>query len=275
MLEPGYLGEEREVAAGGLRPALDHVPGHHRAGQGVPVVPLPAVVPRGRAQGQRRVGDPAGDDDVGTTGQGLGNAPPAEVGVRGEHRAVAERLTGVEVGQVRARRAQFGQPGHQVVAFDVADHRVQAELGRDRGDRLGAAVRGQPARVGHHLDPPVQALPHDLFHLGDERPRVPGAVVPQQVLGQHQHGQLGEPVAGQHVDGAAFDHLPRGGQPVSVEPAAVGDAQRPRHGASSRTASRSPPLTWSPGRARTSVTVPAAGAVIRCSIFMASTIIRS
>src|SRR5262249_55774645 len=127
-----------------------------------------------------------------------------------------------------------------------------------------------------------------LFHLGDERPRVPDPIVSQQVLGQHQHGQLGEPVAGQHVDGAALDHLPRGGQPVPVEPAAVGDAKglallsppprfapAPTHVASSRMASRSPPLTWSPGRARTSVTVPARGAVIRCSIFMASTIIRS
>jgi hypothetical protein len=226
VLEPGYLGEKREVAAGSLRPALDHVPGHDGAGQGVPVVALPAVMPRGRAQRQRRVGDPAGDDDVRAAGQGLGDAPPAQVRVRGEHRPLAERLTGVHVGEVRPGRAQLAQPRDQVVALDVGDDRVQAELARDSGDRLGAAVRGQPAGVRHHLDPPVQALPHDLFHLRDEGPRITGPVVPGQVLGQHEHGQLGQPVAGQHVDRPAFDHLPGGGQPVTVEPAAVGDAQR-------------------------------------------------
>ena len=39
MLEAGDLGEEGVVAAGGLGAALDDVPGHHRAGQPVPVGP--------------------------------------------------------------------------------------------------------------------------------------------------------------------------------------------------------------------------------------------
>ena len=111
------------------------------------------------------------------------------------------------------------------------------------GDRLGTAIRGQPAGVRHHPDPPVQALPHDLFQLRDEGPGVSGAVVPGQVLGQYQHGQLGQPVTGQHVDGPALDHLSRGGQPVAVEPAGVGDAQGVSHCDSPMTASRSPALT--------------------------------
>ena len=39
VLQPGNLGEEREVAAGGLRPALDHVPRHHGAGSARNIAP--------------------------------------------------------------------------------------------------------------------------------------------------------------------------------------------------------------------------------------------
>ena len=73
--------------------------------------------------------------------------------------ALAERLAGVHVGETLAGRAQLGQPGQQVVPLDGRDDRVQAELGRNAGDRLGTAIRGQPAGVRHHPDPPVQALP--------------------------------------------------------------------------------------------------------------------
>ena len=40
------------------------------------------------------------------------------------------------------------------------------------------------------------------------------------------HRQLGQPVAGQHVDGTALDHLARGGEPVAEEAAAVGDPEQ-------------------------------------------------
>ena len=100
MLEAGDLGEEGEVAAGRLGPALDDVPGDDRAGQRVPVVPPPAVMPGGRPQRQGGVGDPAGDDDVGAAAQRLGDAPSAEVGVGGEHRAITQRLAGVHVCEV-------------------------------------------------------------------------------------------------------------------------------------------------------------------------------
>ena len=60
----GDLVQEAVVAAGRLRPALDDVPGQHRAGQRVPVVALPAVPPGGRPDREARVGDPGADDDV-------------------------------------------------------------------------------------------------------------------------------------------------------------------------------------------------------------------
>ena len=61
----GDLGEEREVAAGRLRAAFDDVARGHRTGQLVVIVASPAEVGGGRADDDRCVGDPAGDDDVG------------------------------------------------------------------------------------------------------------------------------------------------------------------------------------------------------------------
>src|SRR5262245_1215158 len=48
-------------------------------------------------------------------------------------------------------------------------------------------------------------------------------------LPQDQHGQLGEVVAGEHVDRAAVDHLPRRREPVAVEAGTVGDPDRAPH----------------------------------------------
>ena len=74
-------GEEGIVAARGLRPAFEHVPGHDRTRQGVEIVSLPAEMGGGRPDDQRRVGDAAGNDDIGARPQALGDAPGAQVGV--------------------------------------------------------------------------------------------------------------------------------------------------------------------------------------------------
>ena len=92
-----HFGEERVVAAGGLGAALDDVPGRHRAGQDVPVVDRPVVVPGGGTADHRRVGDSPGHHDVGAAAQGLGDSPAAQVGVGGDElRRVGHRLTGGE-----------------------------------------------------------------------------------------------------------------------------------------------------------------------------------
>ena len=45
----------------------------------VPVVPRPTVLVRERREEQRRVGDPAGDHDVGALRERVGDRPRAEV----------------------------------------------------------------------------------------------------------------------------------------------------------------------------------------------------
>ena len=121
--EVGHLGEEREVAAGGLDAAFDDVAGGDGTGERVVVGAAPAEVRGGRSDDHRRVGDPAGDDDVGAGVEAVDDAPRAEVGVGGE----------------RGAEAEFGGPADEVVALDVGDVRVESEpFGQRRGRRRPA-----------------------------------------------------------------------------------------------------------------------------------------
>src|SRR5699024_5620986 len=99
------LGEEGEVAAGGLGAALDDVTGRGGAREGVEVRTPPTEVGDGRTDDDRGVGDPPGDDDVGAGGHGPGDAEAAEIGVR------TQRCTEPELGRARG----------EVVTADVGD----------------------------------------------------------------------------------------------------------------------------------------------------------
>ena len=98
--------EAGEVAATGLRPALEDVAGDHGAGQLVVRRGGPAVVGDGRPDHERGVGDPAGDHDVGALGERGGDAEAAEVGVGGERALEAEAS-----GRRRPRRARSWRRG--------------------------------------------------------------------------------------------------------------------------------------------------------------------
>ena len=224
----GQLPPEGVVAAGGLGPALQDVAGHHRPGQAVPVVGGPAEMPGGRADDQGGVGHPPADDHVGAGVQRGHDAPGAQVGV-GRHRrhpGLGQPSPGVEVGQRLPRRLELVEAAEQVVALDVghADGQPQPP---GQGPQLGGQPgRVEPAGVGHHLDALVDGQAEALLHLGKEAGGVPLGRVPAARAPQDQHGQLGQVVAGEHVDRAAFQQLPRGGAAVAVEAGAVGDAQR-------------------------------------------------
>src|SRR5690606_37202870 len=239
-------------------------------------------VPGRRAAHDRGVGGATGDDDVGARVQRLDDAPAAQVGVGGdEPRRVADGLPGVEVGQVDAGRHQLVEPAEDVVPVDVGDGGRQAELVGELGDRVGAAVGVEAPGVGHHLDALVEAGAHHLLHLGDEGAgeAAVGPLGPAAL--EDEHRQLGQPVAGEHVDGPALDHLAGGSKAVAVEPGAVGDADQLGHVSSpsaepsSMTSSVAPLSTWSPAATWISVTTPATGARTWCSIFMASSTTRT
>ena len=124
------LVEGGEVAAGGLGPALEHVPGHDGPGQRVEVVAAPAEVRDARADDERGVGDPAGDDDVRPRPQALGDPEGAEVGVRGQ----------------RGAQPELGGPRQQVVALDERDGGGQPQPAGERPAAPSASPPGSARR---------------------------------------------------------------------------------------------------------------------------------
>ena len=221
----GNLGEEAVVAPRGLPAALDHMSRNDRAGQSVPVVTSPAVMPRRGTGYYRSIGGAPGDDDVSTLIQSLDDAPAADVCVGGHDPIgqLAQGLTGVEMGEVVAGSDQVPQAVREIVAVDVGDRRVEAQPVCDLGHGVSAPRRIQAAGIGHHLDAPFQTGAHDLLHLRDESPGVAGARPLGRDARQDQHGQLGKPVAREGIDWTARDHLTSGSEAVPEETAAVGD----------------------------------------------------
>ena len=205
--------EPGEVPAGGLGAALQHVARDHGAGQLVVRRGRPAEAGDRGADHQRGVGDPAGDDDVGAPGQRGGDPEAAEVGVRGQGALEAER----------------GRLPAEVVALDVRDRGVEAEPRRDLAEPRGEPGGVEPAGVADDLDAALEREAEAVLDLADERAGVPQRRVLHRVLAEDQHGQLGEVVAGQHVQGRpvgrTLEHLAHGREPVAVEAGAVPDHQ--------------------------------------------------
>ncbi len=232
MGEVGDLPEAGEVAAGGLRSALDHVAGHDRAGERVVVAGRPPPPPGGGAAGQGGVRDASGHHHVGAGVQRRRDPEAAEVGVGGE-RLVApapQRRAGVEMGEVVAGGQQLRQALAEVVALHVSHGQVDAHPRQQLAGRLGQPGGVQPAGVDHDLDPARGDLGGDRFELAQEAGGVAAARMPGTDLGQHQHGDLGQVVTGHHVHRTAGDHLGQRLQPVAVEARAVGDPDRPPPG---------------------------------------------
>ena len=197
--------------------------------------------PRGRSHDQRGVGDATRDDDICSGRQRCRHRLSAEVGIGGEEIDPLGRLSRVEVGP---RLFKVAHARHEVIARDDTDaHRTEAELLDEFRERIGAALGIEPTRVGHHSDALVTTGAEHLLHLGEEGARVASTrAVLQALPGEDEHGELGKPVTGEHVDRAALDHLARRGDAVPEEAAAVGDDHRAIHASASAGASTA--TTW-------------------------------
>ena len=226
--EVGDGAEPGEVAAGGLGAALDDVAGAHGPGERVVVVGSPAPPPGGRTDDQRSVGDATGHHDVGTVGQGAGDAEAAEVGVGGERPMGPgrQRLAGREVRQRVARFLQLAETVGDVVAVDVRDAQVVPAAGGQLAGGGGEPGGVQPAGVGDDADPVRHQVVERGVELVEERDRVALGGVLGARLAEDQHGDLGEVVAGEDVDAAGGSHVGHGRGAVAVEAGAVADADR-------------------------------------------------
>ena len=220
------LVKERVVTAGRLTAAFDHVPSDDGAGKLVEVGALPAVMPGGRSAHDSCVGDATGDHDVGTLVERFDDAECAEVGVGAHVLREVPEVAAFDEGVQRARCGELLDPGQQVVAVDVRDRRVEAELLCDLVDGISAAVRIEPAGIRHDLDALVEARTHDLFHLGHERAGIPTAWVLRLNTAEDEHRQFGQPVAGENVDLSAFNLFTRPGRSIAKEAGTVRNADR-------------------------------------------------
>jgi hypothetical protein len=207
-------------------------------GEQVPVVGLPAELVDHGGEGHAGVGHASRDHDVGAHGEGLGHCRGAQVDVGAEDRVadVAQGLARVHVGQGLAAPDQPVQVGEDVVAEHDADlDRVgdpqffsQGLEGRLAGERVHAA------RVADHLDPLLHARGEHVAHLVEEVGGEALLRALEALLLEDRHGDLGEVVHDEVVDGPALDLALGGGGVVSPESAAVGDNELvlAAHGAS-------------------------------------------
>jgi hypothetical protein len=162
-----------------------------------------------RGDEQRGVGDPAGHDDVGATGEGLHDGPRAEVDV-GEQGVVGQ--------------AQLVGEGPDV----VADHRGHGEARHPGGlegvdDGAPGGHRIDAAGVGDELGPAVDEEGDGRPHVQRQVAREAERLVALAVLLEDRQRELGQGLADQVVD-ARLEHVADGLHAVAVEALTAADA---------------------------------------------------
>ena len=179
-----------------------------------------------RREGDGRVGDAAGDDHVGAKLERLHQPGGADIRICRQH-AIAnggERLTGIHVDQRLACRNDRVEIREEIVA---EHHRyfhavAQTEIVCERADGRAAGQRIHASRVGDDANAAVDAGRQHISQMNEHVSRIPAVGISRALLLQNCHGDLGEVVHHQIIDGAALDLTPRGGGVVSPEPAAIG-----------------------------------------------------
>ena len=197
---------------------------HDGSRESVKIVASPLIVPGRRSAHQRGVGDSPSDHDVRARGQGLHNSEASKVGVRrNKGREVVDRFARLEVGE-RPGVLKIAQASEKIVAVDVGDFWRKSESIRQVTKGVRARFGVESPSVRNDLDAPIETGTHDLFHLREKRASVSLARVFRLRSRQDQHGEFGEPIARQDVDGTALHHLARGRDSIAVKTRTVSDA---------------------------------------------------
>ena len=214
------------IPSGALRAALDDVARHDAGREQVAIGFGPAEAVDHGGQRQRGVGAAAGDDDIRAGGEGIGQRERAEVGVRAQH-AVAdteEQLAGIEVAQFATLGEQLVDAGEDV----VAQHHGDLQLGRKAPHLARAGNRVHAAGVGNHLDAAFANAPGQARHQRRKIARIAeGRILPLLLL-KDGHGDFGQVVEREVVDGTLLDQAHRSFQPVTPKALTVGDADHMR-----------------------------------------------
>lgn len=99
------------------------------------------------------------------------------------------------------------------------------DLVRQLAYGIGESGRIQPARVGDDPHAALDGQPEPVLQLPQKGLGVAAGGVLQTVPAEDQHGQLGEIVAGQDVQGTAGEHLAQRIEAVAVEAGGIADAE--------------------------------------------------
>ena len=106
--------------AAALRAALHEMTDQRSGGEPVVIVHAPGKLMDQRAERERAVDHPAGDDDIGAGAERVGDRKGAEIGVHAADRLFQRQALAVEH-VVQAGRGVLGGAASQVIAFDNRD----------------------------------------------------------------------------------------------------------------------------------------------------------
>ena len=201
------LVKERVITAGRLATAFDDMASNNRSGELVEIVLAPSVVPCRRTTHNCCVGDSSGHHDVGAAVQCFDDAEAPQVRISAHILRQVAKIAALVERFKRASRCEILDPWQQIVAVDIGNGGRQAEFGGNFSYGISTSAWSQASGIGNDLNALVEARSHDFFHLLDEGTGVTAGWVLGLDSTQDEHRELGQPVTGQHIDGAAFDHL--------------------------------------------------------------------
>ena len=164
---------------------------------------------------QCRVGDAAGDDDIGALFQGLADRRAAQVGMRAHQGGAADVAVPCDV---------LGQRHHVVAEHGRNAQALQAKFGRELGDRLPGGARVGLAEVGDNAATGLDRHRQQRCQP-TAQPRVePGSRIGGTRLQRRQQGALGQAFEGDDVDLAGRGERHRRVDAVAGETRAGTDA---------------------------------------------------
>ena len=215
---PVYLA----VASGALRAAFDDVAGDRSRREFVPVVGLPAEFVNHGSEREGGVGGAACDDHIRAGVERLGQGERPDVGVCREDAGTnsANGFVCIHVAHLVALAQKFVDPVKDVVTVNHRD--VEPGRGCQHGVRAGHGI--DATGIGHHLDIALAKPRGEAADQGREVACVAELWVLLLLLLQDGHGDFGEIVEDQEVDGTFVDEADGGFQPVAPKTLAISDA---------------------------------------------------
>ena len=219
---------DQAIATGALGATLVDVARHHPSRHPIVVVGRPSELVHHRCIRERRVGRPPCYDDIRALHESPQDRRGPDVGVRALHPVPngRQRLVRVHVPQLVSLGQQRIETVHEIVARDHAYRGSTLHSGGPPrlDDSLGAPARVHTPCVGDDADALLDDCREEPLHERNEVAREARTGVSGALLLHDRHGDLGEVIEHQVVDGSLLDLANRSLEVVAPEPLAAGDS---------------------------------------------------